>query len=850
MSIRRFAATLAVVAAVPSVALAQFGFDDDEPPPPPWEQFSLSSKTRVQLDFRNASVDAVLRMLSQASGVTIVKDPALTGGITLQSPKPVPLSDAFAMLNATLGLKNFEIRKEGNFLIIRGRQQRGGGGDAGRMDFRNFPRGADFGGTATELRVFAIKYANASQVARVVNEVFINSGQQPPAPPTPGVQQAAQRGGFGGGGGGGRGGQFGGGNPFGGGGNFNFGNRRGGGGGSNTSVVRASADDFSNSVIVNAPRRELEQVARLIEQIDKQTEQPQQSRVFRLQYAGAAELATVVQNVLVSNAPRGRGGFGATTGAQQFQRPGGGFAAAAQALGTVVPDVRTNSLVVTTTEENLAVVEKVITELDKEIAFEESSFVLTLENARADEIATLLNQSFGGTNRGGGIGNFGGTRAVGGGNRNQQNRNQQNRNQQNRGGGRAQDVPETDSLPLNLADPNAESGELATEVRVRQGGPFAQFPFGGGGGFRPQNQQANPTGLDAQGRVVNVRDLSGQVVAIPDVNTNSVIVVTSPENRAILEQILKQLDRIPEQVMIETLIVEASLDTTNKLGVEWSFGPNRFDRNTTGAGASSFGLQSDTTQPQGLRYTLTGPQYSTFLQAVQSDSRFDVLSTPRIFTSNNSTAEINISQSLPYVTNQRTDNNGNLIFTYDFLDVGIVLTVTPRITSNGYVTMDVTQTANDFVRYTDFNAPVVNQREAQTTVSVKDGETVVLGGVIRNSVSATVNKVPILGDIPILGNLFKSKGTTKNKTELLVFLTPRVVRDEKQARQIREETEKELEKRTQDRLKESRRLDAPTGAPAGDPATPPPATVPPATTPPPTTPPPAGDPSGPAPRKD
>ena len=176
------------------------------------------------------------------------------------------------------------------------------------------------------------------------------------------------------------------------------------------------------------------------------------------------------------------------------------------------------------------------------------------------------------------------------------------------------------------------------------------------------------------------------MVAIPDVNTNSVIIVTSPENRALLKNILEQLDRIPEQVMIETVVVEASLDAANKLGIEWNFtsGNSKFN--------SSFGAQADTAQPQGLTYTLTGNQYGAFLKAVSSDTRFEVLSTPRIFTSNNSTAEINISQSLPYVLSSRTDVTGNLQFNYAFLDVGIILTVTPRITSNGYVTMDVTQT--------------------------------------------------------------------------------------------------------------------------------------------------------------
>ena len=170
---------------------------------------------------------------------------------------------------------------------------------------------------------------------------------------------------------------------------------------------------------------------------------------------------------------------------------------------------------------------------------------------------------------------------------------------------------------------------------------------------------------------------------------------------------------------------------------------------------------------------------------------------------------------------------GTQVFNYNFLDVGIVLTVTPRITSNGYVTMDVTQTANDFVGYTSFNAPIVNQREAQTTVSVKDGETVVLGGIINNSVNRTVNKIPLLGDLPLLGNLFRSTSSTKAKTELLVFMTPHVVRTPQDAERLRQQTEAELG--------ESARRMIPTATPAPTPlpaAPPPPAAPAPASAPP------------------
>ena len=136
--------------------------------------------------------------------------------------------------------------------------------------------------------------------------------------------------------------------------------------------------------------------------------------------------------------------------------------------------------------------------------------------------------------------------------------------------------------------------------------------------------------------------------------------------------------------------------------------------------------------------------------------------------------------------------NGQTTYSTAFLDVGIILTVTPRITSNGYVTMDVDQTANDLQGYTSFNSPIVNQRQATTTVSVKDGETIVLGGIIRNTVSSTTNKIPLLGDIPLFGKLFQSTTTDKQKTELLVFLTPHVVRNPEDARNLKDQNLKDL----------------------------------------------------------
>lgn len=798
---RKTHSIICALALLPMAAMGQFDTGASVAPPA-WQAFKLNPKTRMKLDFRNANVDMVLGLYQKTSGVTIVKDPALVGGLTVTSAKPVSLNDAFEILSTVLSLKNFDLRKEGNLLVIRQRQQGGGRGAAmAGIDFSGAAGGGNpfSRGNNSVLRVYPITYANATEVARVLNDVF-------------GSQSGNNN------------------NPF-----AQFGRGRGGGGvfnqiqaggaaalgGSQGPTVRASSDDFSNSVIVNAPDQQQVQVKELIDKIDKQTDEPQTSRVFHLQYAVASDIAPTVQNVLVSNAPRGKGGAtnqNTDVGArfQQAIRLGSSTAA----FGQVAADARTNSLVVTATAANLDLIDKVIKQLDTPVEVQPSTFVFPLQNAKADTVATLMNQAFGsrsGTNpnSNNNTARTPSTQSGSGSNR------ASNTARPPTLSGAVNNPNQTfaqanNAIDLALQDPNATSGELLTSIGV-QGGFFGggggggQFRFGGGGN-QQNSQNTQSTGRDAQGRLVNVRDLVGQVTVIADPNTNSVIVVGAPDSAALIRDMLTQLDKTPQQVMIETIIVEATLDASDKLGVEWSNVASKAlgIKGATGTAAQTFGLTTGTTPPTGFKYTLTSSGLSAFMNALQTDSKFQVLSTPRIFTTNNVQADINISQSLPYVTSTITDaTTGAISSNYSFLDVGIILTVNPRITGNGNVTMDVSQQANDLQGYTSFNAPIVNQRQADTTVTVKDGETIILGGIIRNTITASTNKIPILGDIPLLGKLFQSSSKTKEKTELLVFLTPHVVRNTDDARALRNSTMKELSKESSKQVKEALPKDHP-----------------------------------------
>ena len=566
------------------------------------------------------------------------------------------------------------------------------------------------------------------------------------------------------------------------------GRRAGGIGGLSGDNVHASSDDYSNSLVINAPQRDQDEIADIISEIDKPATQPQAAQVFHLQYAFATDLLPVIQNILTNTASLGRGSTSPSTQASRNNQGGGGpggfFARLAggssgsnnNVNGSVSADTRTNSLVVTTTDQLMAQCAEVISTLDKPTTYESSTYLYVMKSARADVVANLLNEALGNRETNGPTGGALTTTGA--------------------------------SQPTVTASSSSSTGTTGSSS------PLSGSSTGTGrtasssntSSVTSSNNSLETQGLDENNKIVNIRNLSGNVLLVPNVDTNSIIVVCPPEDWPIVQSVLQEMDTIPQQVMIDVLVVEASLDKTDEFGIEYSLPANHGIFSQIFGNQSNFESQTGLAPytptavgalpapgaSEGLVYTLTSGQYSAFLQAASTDTKLNVLSTPRIFTTNNATAQINVSESVPYETGS-TVSNGITQNSYDFLDVGLVLTVTPRVTSSGYVTMDVSQTDNSIAAFLDNGTePEVNQREAQTTVSVMDGRTVCLGGIIQNSLNATINKVPLLGDIPLPGSLFRSTNKTNNKDELLVFLTPHVISNSDDAQRVKDETEAEL----------------------------------------------------------
>ncbi len=724
-----------------------------------WDSLKLDSKVRIKLDFRNANVDNIIAMIQKASHVTIVKDPQLTGNMTVTTADPVSLTEAFHVFQSVLRLRGFEFSRDRKILIITLTKKPQPPPPPPQPIIQMTP---PVDTSVPIVKFYPLQFASATQVARAINEVFAAAG--PPNPQQFGMVF-------------GRGGQP---QP----------------GGAPGPSVRASYEEFSNSVIVHAPAAQQTEVADLIKQIDKLQTQPLKTKSYDLVYATATDVLPTVQSVLEANASKGKGSKDSSNNFFPFFF---GFGGGGQ--NQAVADSRTNTIIVTGTDEQIALTDKLIEGLDHRVSVVSTTFVFPLQNARADAVANLLTAAFGlrqGVQQQGRNTPITPTNNVF--------NNTAPSSTTSRAGG---DIGNDKNLALKMQDPNAESGDLLTSVGVTQ--MFTQsFGFDGGGSFggRGRGRNGESVGHDTNGKVVNIHDLTGQVTAIADPNTNAVIIVTNPDNVELIQKVLDQLDKLPEQVMIQTIVVEATLDRSKQFGVEWNFAKSKIlgNQGTKGVASQTFGLQGANPALQGFSYALTGGDLTAFFNMLQTDTKFQVLSTPRIFTTNNMEAQINISQKIPYIVSTIQNINGTNSFNYGFQDVGIVLTVTPHITSNGYVTMDVLQTANDLQGYTTFNAPIVNQREAETTVSAKDGETIILGGMIRNQITSTMNKIPLLGDIPVLGSIFRNHTSDNQKTELLVFLTPRVVKDPAEAKRLLEETKKDMNKDTSKLLKQDGKI--------------------------------------------
>jgi general secretion pathway protein D len=295
----------------------------------------------------------------------------------------------------------------------------------------------------------------------------------------------------------------------------------------------------------------------------------------------------------------------------------------------------------------------------------------------------------------------------------------------------------------------------------------------------------------------NQPSTGGQIQADP--STNSLIITAAEPQYRQLRAVIDRLDGRRAQVMVESLIIEVNANKAAEFGVQWQTAigaTGAVGNNSSLAGTNIFNLSSATSstgtaqQPSsgfniGLGTTIAGGNVLGLVaRALQSNGEGNVLSTPNLLTLDNEEAKIIIGQNVPFVTGQYASTNGNSstvnpFTTVERKDVGLTLRVKPQINENGTIKMQIFQEVSsvDAATRTDANGPTTNKRSIESNVLVENGSIVMLGGLLQDDYSGGTEKVPLLGDIPLLGNLFKSEIRSRKKTNLMVFLRPVVMRD-------------------------------------------------------------------------
>ncbi len=503
------------------------------------------------------------------------------------------------------------------------------------------------------------------------------------------------------------------------------------------SDVVITADTNSNSILVRGPANSMDLIGALIRELDRLPDSEAQIKVFTIINGDATALATMLQQLFGQGGGGGGGGFGNQGGFNQPITAGG--------ENSLVPlsfaiDTRTNSIIASGSSGDLNVVEAILLRLDEGDIRQRKTTVYRLKNAPAIDVANAINQF------------------------------------------------------------------LTSERAVQQ--------------------------LDQQNAANPFQQLEREVVVVPEAVSNSLIVSATPRFYEEIARVVEELDARPPMVMIQVLIAEVSLSDQEEFGAEFGLQDSLlFDRgvataasvipgfnfvgqplgnsgsatslatrnNLAGQSTTNFsvGRQNGTLGYGGLVLSASSDSVSILIRALQDAQRMQVLSRPQVMTLDNQSAFVQVGQRVPRITSTTNSQNGITNATV-LENVGLLLGVTPRISPDGLVVMEIDAeksqlgpvdtgipisiNANgDVIR-----SPIINTTLAQTTVSARSGQTVILSGLITKNRAITSRRVPYLSDIPVLGRIFRFDSSIDQRQELLIIMTPHIVRNEADADWIKQ----------------------------------------------------------------
>ena len=299
-----------------------------------------------------------------------------------------------------------------------------------------------------------------------------------------------------------------------------------------------------------------------------------------------------------------------------------------------------------------------------------------------------------------------------------------------------------------------------------------------------------------------------QIQITPDASTNALVIVAPPSDFDVISQIIEKLDIVREQVLVEMLILEVSDESLREIGVDWATLGDPSPNGVRGFGMTNLGPRVNflSGTAEGLsvgawKATGAGVKIGAILQAMEKQSGVNILSTPHILASNHRKAKIVVGENRAFVTQSRITETTDpvtptVIKSFEYKDVGITLDITPHVSQGGLIRLEIksefTKLIED-VTTQSLETPTTAKRTAQTVVTMGSGATVVIGGLIRDDTVKTVKKVPLLGDVPLVGALFRSQSHHKQKTNLLLFITPQVMSSQEDLQEMTDQKNQQME---------------------------------------------------------
>jgi general secretion pathway protein D len=490
----------------------------------------------------------------------------------------------------------------------------------------------------------------------------------------------------------------------------------------------------NNSLVITDYADNLRRMARIIAAMD--VSNATDVEILPLKHALAVDLAPLVQRLIDS---------GSSTGAAPAVATG---QSDTSFKTTLIAEPRSNALILRAANPaRVSLVKSLVEKLDQPTANANGAagniYVVYLKNADATKLATTLRAAMAGESRSG----------------------------------------TTATSPTNIATPQATMTAASTLSGTT--GSSTQTGTLGGSGNQPST--------------------GGQIQADPTTNS---LIITAPEPQyRQLRAVIDQLDGRRAQVLVESLIVEVNAEKAAQFGIQWQGALGNKDSTNIGLLGTNFstnstaniinlalGAASGTVRPSqggnfGIAHKTNGVYVLGFLaNFLQTNGDGNVLSTPNLLTLDNEEAKIVIGENVPFVTGSYTNNNSgngavNPFTTVERKDVGLTLRVRPQINENGTVKLVIFQETSAVKAGTEAaaNGPTTSKRSIESTVLVDDGNIVVLGGLLQDQYTGNQDKVPVIGDVPIFGNLFKSESRSRRKTNLMVFLRPVVVRDARES---------------------------------------------------------------------